>query len=234
MSSQRGNTERRNRPQKYKNRFAFKNNLYDQTPQLKFINSIQVNEVCQHCKGVIEWKIKYKKYKPLSQAKTCIKCSERTVKKAYHVMCSACSRSLRCCAKCQQSWDNVQIEPPGPTRTEQLKLKAEMDRMVKLLPERKRRTFLRFMRKGKMEEETDPTVNVETTAISSAGDDHVNSEPKIKNFVPHTKEELLEKYNQINANEEEAAGDYDDDDLGSDEDYFDSNEDGGSDSGEDV
>jgi len=43
---------------------------------------MHVSTVCQRCKEQIEWKIKYKKYKPLSQAKTCTHCKQRTVKKA--------------------------------------------------------------------------------------------------------------------------------------------------------
>lgn len=72
MSTRRG-ANLRDRPQKYKNRTAFKNDLHDKTPQIKFLNSLQISEVCEHCKSVIEWKIKYKKYKPLSQPKKCTK-----------------------------------------------------------------------------------------------------------------------------------------------------------------
>lgn len=73
MSTKRGSGPTRKRAQKYKNTFAFKNDLHDKTPQMKRINQISVCEVCEHCKAQIEWKIKYKKYKALSQAKTCIK-----------------------------------------------------------------------------------------------------------------------------------------------------------------
>lgn len=73
MSSQHGAGLTRKRAQKHKNTFAFKNDLHDKTPQMKKINSLNVCEVCERCKAQIEWKIKYKKYKPLSQAKTCIK-----------------------------------------------------------------------------------------------------------------------------------------------------------------
>lgn len=73
MSTQRGAGPKRDRPQKHKNTFAFKNDLHDKTWQMKKINSLYVCEVCERCKLQIEWKIKYKKYKPLSQAKTCIK-----------------------------------------------------------------------------------------------------------------------------------------------------------------
>lgn len=47
------------------------------------------------------------------------------------------------------SADKVNIEPAGPTPQEELQLKVEMDRLIKSLPERKRRTFLRYMGKGK-------------------------------------------------------------------------------------
>lgn len=49
----------------------------------------------------------------------------------------------------------VAIEPPEPTPEEQLQLKVEMDRLIKSLPERKRRTFVRFMKKGKEVENVD-------------------------------------------------------------------------------
>lgn len=69
--------------------------------------------------------------------------------KAYHVCCKECSKKERCCAKCLTSADKANIEPAGPTPQEELQLKVEMDRLIKSLPERKRRTFLRYMNKGK-------------------------------------------------------------------------------------
>lgn len=68
MSSQRGNTARK-RPQKHKNSRAFKNDLHDCSQKIKMINSLQLTGLCARCKETIEWKIKYRKYKPLSQAK---------------------------------------------------------------------------------------------------------------------------------------------------------------------
>lgn len=71
------------------------------------------------------------------------------MKKAYHVCCRSCAVKERICAKCLSSADQVNIEPPGPTPEEQVQLQVEMDRLIKSLSERKRRTFLRFMKKGK-------------------------------------------------------------------------------------
>lgn len=75
--------------------------------------------------------------------------------KAYHVCCKECAKKERICAKCLQSADQVNIEPPEATPGEQVQLKVEMDRLIKSLPERKRRTFLRYMKKGKETETVD-------------------------------------------------------------------------------
>lgn len=77
------------------------------------------------------------------------RCSQRTVTKAYHVCCKECAKKERICAKCLTSADKVNIEPAEKTAEEELQLKVEMDRLMKSLPERKRRTFVRFMNKGK-------------------------------------------------------------------------------------
>ena len=68
MSSQRGNVQKKGAP-KYQNKRAFKNNMHDKTKKIQMINSLEMWGLCSGCKGVIEWKIKYKKYKPLTQAK---------------------------------------------------------------------------------------------------------------------------------------------------------------------
>lgn len=99
MSSQKGNAARI-RPQKHQNRFAFKNNLHDTNIRTKRLNSIQIHSVCPRCKDILEWKIKYKKYKMLKAPKNCNKCHNKTVKEAYHTMCHQCSSSLELCPKC--------------------------------------------------------------------------------------------------------------------------------------
>jgi hypothetical protein len=68
MSTQKGNSNR-NRPQKYKNTKAFKNDLHDTSHTTKLINSLEFYGLCKRCKEIIDWKVKYKKYKPLTTAK---------------------------------------------------------------------------------------------------------------------------------------------------------------------
>ncbi|CAL8330221.1 unnamed protein product [Arctogadus glacialis] len=99
MSSQKGNSSR-SRPQKHKNSVAFKNDKYGATIQVKIANSKIHSGLCQRCKDVVEWKVKYNKYKSLTTAKKCVKCFQKNVKDAYHIMCNSCSIQLELCAKC--------------------------------------------------------------------------------------------------------------------------------------
>lgn len=99
MSTSKGNSVR-TRPQKHQNRTSFKNDLHDTSHKTKAINSLDVNYVCSRCKSIIEWKIKYKKYKPLTAPRKCVKCEGKTVKYAYHVMCIPCVKDKKVCAKC--------------------------------------------------------------------------------------------------------------------------------------
>lgn len=69
MSSQRGNVQR-NRPQKYQNTFAFKNNMHDTSKKTTSLNRLEMDGLCARCKAIIEWKIRYKKYKPLTKPRT--------------------------------------------------------------------------------------------------------------------------------------------------------------------
>lgn len=99
MSTSRGSASRQ-RPQKYQNRTAFKNDLHDTSQKTKIINSLDITGVCKRCKDIIEWKIKYKKYKPLSAPRKCVNCEQKAIKHAYHMFCSKCSSEKQVCAKC--------------------------------------------------------------------------------------------------------------------------------------
>ncbi|XP_030647759.1 uncharacterized protein C9orf85 homolog [Chanos chanos] len=99
MSSQKGNVSR-SRGQKYQNTTAFKNDKYGASVHVKKANAKVHDGLCQHCKDVLEWKVKYNKYKPLTQPRKCVKCSQKTVKDAYHIMCKPCALTLQLCAKC--------------------------------------------------------------------------------------------------------------------------------------
>uniref|UniRef100_UPI00358F5A90 uncharacterized protein C9orf85 homolog isoform X2 n=1 Tax=Myxine glutinosa TaxID=7769 RepID=UPI00358F5A90 len=90
----------RRRGQKYQNVTAFRNDKYRPNERLKKLNSLVHNGVCARCKSQLEWRIKFGKYKLLTQPSTCIKCLQKTVKTSYHKVCHACSIHLGLCAKC--------------------------------------------------------------------------------------------------------------------------------------
>lgn len=69
MSTQKGNT-RKSGPPKYQNKSTFKNVYHDTSKKTQNIVNTVVAGVCVRCKDIIDWKIKYKKYKPLTQPKT--------------------------------------------------------------------------------------------------------------------------------------------------------------------
>lgn len=61
-------------------------------------------------------------------------------------MCTPCVDQLEICAKCGQKVDEV-VNKPEPSEAEAARINAEFQRDIKALPERKRRTFLRYLEK---------------------------------------------------------------------------------------
>lgn len=118
MSSQKGNVSR-SRAQKHQNTTAFKNDKFGATPQVKKAKSKVHDGLCQHCKDVLEWKVKYNKYKPLTQPRKCVKCNQKNIKDAYHVVCKNCSLQLEICCKCGKKEEVVVPVNSKPELTEE-------------------------------------------------------------------------------------------------------------------
>ncbi|XP_059169063.1 uncharacterized protein C9orf85 homolog [Physella acuta] len=150
MSSQRGNVSR-TRKQKYQNNRAFKNDMHDKSDKTKLINNLNFEGICLLCKDIIQWKIKYNKYKPLSQPATCVRCHKKTVKKAYYTVCQPCATQVKVCAKYNTKQDSIiqvgQSEEEKKAQEEQLKFE------VQHLKERQTRTFYRHIEKGENPED---------------------------------------------------------------------------------
>lgn len=207
MSCQKGNANR-SRPQKHKNQTAFKNDLYDTSHKTKFINNIEVANVCERCKKIIEWKIKYKKYKPLKAPAKCTKCDQKTVKHAYHIMCLPCAKQQHVCPKCSEKREIVEAKP---TREESIKLDVELQTLLKKLPERKRRTFIRYMNQNSNTKKTHSETTNDENKDSEAGDN--NEENKNSQTLSSNKEDLLEELKAlvIQEGKDEDFDDFDDD-----------------------
>ncbi|XP_013195419.2 uncharacterized protein C9orf85 homolog [Amyelois transitella] len=139
MSNSRGNISRK-RPQKHQNKTVFKNDLHDTSHKTKFINSLEITGVCKRCKDIIDWKIKYKKYKPLTAPRKCVGCEQKAIKYAYHLLCTKCVTEKNVCAKCCKP---VEIEEKDVTTQGD----TDIQQLLKGLPERKRRSLLRYINK---------------------------------------------------------------------------------------
>ncbi|XP_066472460.1 uncharacterized protein C9orf85 homolog [Tiliqua scincoides] len=116
MSSQRGNVSR-TRAQRHQNVEVFRNDKHDSSAQRKKINAKLHEGLCQHCKEVLEWRVKFNKYKLLAKPKKCVKCLQKTVKDSYHTICKPCACELDLCAKCGKTEDVVPIQT-HPEKTE--------------------------------------------------------------------------------------------------------------------
>ncbi|XP_051959368.1 uncharacterized protein C9orf85 homolog [Xyrauchen texanus] len=106
MSSQKGNVARSRGP-KHQNASAFRNDKYGASVQVKKAKAMVHDGLCQHCKDVLEWKVKYNKYKPITQPRKCVKCLQKTVMDAYHIICKPCALKLELCAKCGKKEETV-------------------------------------------------------------------------------------------------------------------------------
>ncbi|KAK2523783.1 uncharacterized protein C9orf85 homolog [Columba livia] len=126
MSSEKGNVSR-TRPQRYQNAHAFRNDKYDTSARRKKINAKLHDGVCQHCKGILEWRVKFSKYKLLSKPKKCVKCLQKTVKDPYHIICRPCAGKLEVCAKCGKEEEIVIPINKGQDRTESVTTKNDQD-----------------------------------------------------------------------------------------------------------
>lgn len=122
MSCQRGNNSR-TRKQKYQNSTSFKNDLYDTSQTIKHINSIEHKGLCEHCRDILQWKVHFRKYKPLTQPKKwfelkvffsakknqrklskflffSVRCLQRNILRAYNIICDGCAEKEELCCKC--------------------------------------------------------------------------------------------------------------------------------------
>lgn len=84
-----GSKKKKGRAPKHQNTFAFRHNPKSKKTD-KILNSPNVG-VCRRCHDKIEWRKKYRKYKPRTQLGKCNLCSMKKIKAAYHTICTDCA-----------------------------------------------------------------------------------------------------------------------------------------------
>jgi len=85
----------------YANRTAFRHNPASRLT--KKILAMPITGLCPACHEQIEWRKRFRKYKPLTQPKKCVGCGGKDVKEAYHVICRGCAQKEGKCEKCRES-----------------------------------------------------------------------------------------------------------------------------------
>ena len=90
--------QKKSRPPAHQNKFAFTHN--PKSKVTKKILELPNRGACQRCYDKIEWRKKYRKYKPLTQPTKCNRCQKRTVKAAYHTICIDCAKKDSICEVC--------------------------------------------------------------------------------------------------------------------------------------
>jgi len=159
MSMRRG--DRTKPAQAFKNKFAFRHNKHSK--KTEFIKAIPNVGLCSRCHEIVEWRKKYRKYKPIKDLKKCGGCNEKKIKAAYHVLCKDCSYARNCCPKCMEA--RAEQEEGDDDAEDAASLEAMLDDV--LLKERQRRMIMRAWERGTPLEELAKLVE----RIKSAGGD---------------------------------------------------------------
>jgi hypothetical protein len=122
VSSQKG------RKPAHQNTFAFYHNKKSKRTQ--YIQAIPVEGVCGRCHQKIEWRKKFRKYKPLtvprkwchssfsavcgfSHCRNSQVCEQKNVKHAYHFLCAGCSASRAECPMCRKDFASAEYVSPS-------------------------------------------------------------------------------------------------------------------------
>lgn len=96
MSTRGGDNSKK--AQKHQNTFTFKHNK--NSILTRKIRETPLDHVCKRCLEQLEWRINYRKYKPLTTPAKCLKCEQKTIYKAYRTLCDPCASDPKVCTKC--------------------------------------------------------------------------------------------------------------------------------------
>ncbi|KAI8138306.1 hypothetical protein BJV82DRAFT_631803 [Fennellomyces sp. T-0311] len=138
--------DNRKKGQAHKNTTAWKPNK--NSKKTREINALPVYGLCQRCTDVILWRKKYRKYKPLTAVKRCTCCQEKAIKEAYHVLCNKCAREKKVCAKCLESKEIITNKEDIKTNEDEVREQQEQERLLKMMPLRQQRSYLRKLERG--------------------------------------------------------------------------------------
>ena len=138
----------------HQNRTAFKHNPASR--KTAKILSLPNEGLCTKCHDIIEWRKKFRKYKPLTTPRRCQICDQKKVTRAYHNICDYCACETNTCAKCREHKSIV--NPIITPEQEKADMQLVRDALSKMT-ERERRTFLRHIQPAQEDDDADEEEN---------------------------------------------------------------------------
>lgn len=141
-------------PPTHANRYAFTHNRNSRLTRAILSSPIS-STLCQACREVIEWRKRFRKYKPLTVPKRCVRCQEKTVKEAYHVICGNCTIKDGACAKCLVDLANMRPDTTQNNQPYDFIDEEQLDVESNVLLDGQEPSLVRIYSLGEKEEEDD-------------------------------------------------------------------------------
>jgi hypothetical protein len=136
---------KRNKPQKHQNKTTYKVQFKQHLIDLQ--ENTPKDHLCKRCYEIIDWKLKYGKYKKLTVPGKCQKCQKKNILKSYRHNCEGCSSEFKICSKCSKPIEEFETHVT-PKKIEQVKNNEMMMKMknhLKRYREVSRRKLYRLM-----------------------------------------------------------------------------------------
>ena len=131
------------RKPKYQNKTTYELKYHPELRELQ--DTAPRNNLCQRCFDIINWKLKYGKYKKPSQPGKCKVCSMKNVLKAYRHTCDACSTSKSICSKCLSPCEFVEFVSKVQQKINTEKKVSEMEKVLDTFRESTKRRIMRLI-----------------------------------------------------------------------------------------
>ncbi|EDQ85103.1 uncharacterized protein MONBRDRAFT_29579 [Monosiga brevicollis MX1] len=74
---------------------------------MKSIRQQNSTNVCPRCAEILDWRKKFDKYKPRTKPGSCVRCQQKRVTMAYHIVCKECAEANNVCAKCNKEAEDI-------------------------------------------------------------------------------------------------------------------------------
>lgn len=147
MSLRPGNNKKQG--QKYQNTYKYKHNKHSMTTRK--ILSVPLDYLCEHCIKKIQWRLDYRKYKPLTTATKCNICQRKTIYKAYRTICEECATkdsNNKLCTKCGERVDQYAKPDARNDPSCHVKKFSGLLELIKKLKKKFQKTVYRKMNSG--------------------------------------------------------------------------------------